>query len=84
MLTTDILAAARLGREFVRALCHPLTDSDIRAEIEAVVLAENDAFGGLELQRIRNARAALETERDRRTIEQRSPPELRDLDRSAP
>lgn len=70
MTITDILDAARQSPEAVTALCAGLTDDALRAEIERWNRAASDSrsLGMLKDARsCEHARAALETERDRRT-----------------
>ncbi len=60
----DVLSAAREGREAVKVLCAELTDAELRAEIERLsAKADLPMYKGA-----RQARAALETERDRRLL----------------
>ena len=60
----DILDRARIGREAVRELCARLSDEELRAEIERIgEQADLPMYRGA-----RQARAALETVRDERSL----------------
>lgn len=77
-----LLIAARSGREAVRVLCAGLTDDALRATIERIARTEPQIPDADErgIRAARLARAALETERDRRTVEARTPPGLQSED----